>query len=43
VRWKPKLAPEAISIRLLGPGVIDETKENIVKPASSSGLINGLN
>ncbi|GHF00213.1 hypothetical protein GCM10016455_21400 [Aliiroseovarius zhejiangensis] len=36
VRWNPKLAPEAISIRLFGPGVIDETKAKATKAERSS-------
>ena len=32
----PKLAPEAISIRLFGPGVMELTKDNSARPVSSS-------
>src|SRR5882724_6226891 len=35
---KPKLAPEAISMVLLGPGVIDETKAKSASAPSNWGL-----
>jgi Lrp/AsnC family transcriptional regulator, leucine-responsive regulatory protein len=38
VRAKPKLVPDAISIRLLGPGVADDTKEKASRPRKSSWL-----
>jgi len=36
VRLKPKLAPDAINIRLFGPGVIDETKAKAASADTSS-------
>ena len=39
VRFRPKFAPEAISMRLFGPGVIDDTRANPARPQSSVGLI----
>ncbi|MNN43356.1 hypothetical protein D3C81_1575900 [compost metagenome] len=36
VRRKPKLTPEANSMVLLGPGVIEETKANKAKAVSRS-------
>ncbi|MNP66907.1 hypothetical protein D3C76_1626750 [compost metagenome] len=36
VRRTPKFTPEASSIMLLGPGVIEVTKANIRKAARSS-------
>jgi hypothetical protein len=33
-RRAPKLAPVAISIKLLGPGVIEETKQKSTRPVS---------
>lgn len=36
VRRKPKLAPEAISIRLFGPGVTEETKAKSASAAKRS-------
>jgi hypothetical protein len=34
---KPKVAPEAVNITLLGPGVMDMTKEYVAK-ARGSGM-----
>jgi hypothetical protein len=35
VRRKPKLAPEAVNITLLGPGVIAMTNEYVARAAES--------
>ncbi len=39
VARNPKFAPDAISIVLFGPGVIEDTKANSANPASSWGLV----
>src|ERR1700760_4643850 len=39
VRFSPNTEPEAISIRLFGPGVTQETTANTRKPANRAGLI----
>jgi len=38
-RQNPKFAPDAITIRLLGPGVIEETKAKPVRPMRISVFI----
>ena len=35
VRLRPKFAPDAISIRLFGPGVIEDTKANAISAKSN--------
>ena len=37
VRRKPKLAPEAISIRLFGPGVTEVTKAKAIRREEQVG------
>jgi len=39
VRKNPKLAPEAISIRLFGPGVMELTKQKLASAVRSSIVI----
>ena len=39
VRRKPKVAPEAISIRLFGPGVIEVTKAKAASARSRSWVM----
>ena len=39
VRFTPKFAPDAISIRLFGPGVIEETKQKVAKAIKISYVI----
>ena len=39
VRLKPKLAPEFINIRLLGPGVMEETSANNANADTNSRFI----
>jgi len=39
VRLNPKLAPEDINIKLFGPGVMEDTRENITSPSNTSILI----
>lgn len=39
VRRKPKLAPEASNIMLLGPGVIDDTKQNVASAMTMASLM----
>jgi hypothetical protein len=39
VRAKPKLVPDVISIRLFGPGVIDEIRAKAVSAKRSDGVM----
>ena len=36
VLFNPKLAPEVINMMLLGPGVIEDTKEKLAKASITS-------
>jgi len=38
VRTNPKFVPDAISIRLFGPGVIEETNANAARAAKRSAV-----
>jgi hypothetical protein len=39
VRRKPKFAPDASNIMLFGPGVIDDTKQNVASAKSIASLM----